>query len=40
MIPLILGAIAIATGVVGIGAGAAGFSDMNEAGEIGKRAQK
>ncbi|MDM9380562.1 hypothetical protein QUB80_07565 [Chlorogloeopsis sp. ULAP01] len=40
MIPLILGAIALATGVVGAGAGAVGFSDMNETKEIGKRAQK
>lgn len=40
MIPLILGAIAIATGVLGVGAGAVGVSDMNEASEIGKRAQK
>ncbi|RAM48658.1 MAG: hypothetical protein C6Y22_26810 [Hapalosiphonaceae cyanobacterium JJU2] len=40
MIPLILGAIALATGVVGVGAGAVGISDMNDAKEIGKRAQK
>jgi hypothetical protein len=40
MIPLILGAIAIASAVVGVGAGAVGVADMNEAEEIGKRAQK
>lgn len=40
MIPLILGAIAIAGAVIGVGAGAVGVADMNEAKEIGKRAQK
>ncbi|WYM02308.1 MAG: hypothetical protein ACSI46_15305 [Gloeotrichia echinulata DVL01] len=40
MIPLILGAVAIAGAVLGVGAGAVGFSDMNEAKEIGNRAQK
>ncbi|MDJ0732975.1 MAG: hypothetical protein QNJ47_02645 [Nostocaceae cyanobacterium] len=40
MIPLILGAIAIGTGVVGVGAAGAGISDMNEAKKIGNRAQK
>ncbi|MBW4687331.1 MAG: hypothetical protein KME40_20020 [Komarekiella atlantica HA4396-MV6] len=40
MIPLILGAVAIAGTVFGVGAGAIGVADMNEAQEIGKRAQK
>ncbi|MFW9260975.1 hypothetical protein [Nostoc sp. CALU 546] len=40
MIPLILGAVAIAGAVFGVGAGAMGVADMNEAKEIGKRAQK
>lgn len=40
MIPLILGAVALAGAVLGVGAGAVGVSDMNEAKEIGKRAQR
>ncbi|MDJ0615260.1 MAG: hypothetical protein QNJ63_00720 [Calothrix sp. MO_192.B10] len=40
MIPLILGAIAIGTGVVGAGAAGVGIYGMNEAKEIGERAQK
>jgi hypothetical protein len=40
MIPLILGAVAIAGAVFGVGAGAKGVADMNEANEIGKHAQK
>jgi hypothetical protein len=40
MIPLILGAVAIAGAVFGVGAGAMGVADMNKAKEIGKRAQK
>lgn len=40
MIPLILGALALGGAVLGVGAGAAGVADMNEAKEIGKRAQK
>lgn len=40
MIPLILGALALGGAVLGIGAGAAGIEDMNEAKKIGKRAQK
>ena len=40
MIPLILGALALGGAVLGVGAGAAGIEDMNEAKEIGKRAQK
>ena len=40
MIPIILGAIAVGTAVFGVGAGVAGVANMNEASEIGKRAQK
>lgn len=40
MIPLILGAAALATGALGIGAGASGLDDMNEAKKIGKNAQR
>jgi hypothetical protein len=40
MIPLILGAIAVVSAVAGVGAGAVGMSDMNDAKEIGKRAQR
>ncbi len=40
MIPLILGAIAVVSAVAGVGAGAVGMSDMNEAKEIGKDAQE
>jgi hypothetical protein len=40
MIPLILGALALGGAVLGVGAGAVGVADMNEAKEIGKRAQK
>jgi hypothetical protein len=40
MIPLILGAIAVVSAVSGIGAGIVGASDMSDAKEIGKRAQK
>ncbi|MGB3760627.1 MAG: hypothetical protein WBA07_30345 [Rivularia sp. (in: cyanobacteria)] len=40
MIPLILGAAALATGVLGIGAGISGLSDMDEAKEIGENAQR
>ncbi|MDZ8050002.1 MAG: hypothetical protein RMX68_030840 [Aulosira sp. ZfuVER01] len=40
MIPLILGAVAIASAVLGVGAGAVGVAEMNEAQEIGNRAQK
>lgn len=40
MIPLILGAIAVASAVAGVGAGAIGMSDMNEAKEIGEDAQE
>jgi hypothetical protein len=38
MIPLILGALALGSAVLGVGAGAAGLEDMNEAKEIGDRA--
>ncbi|MGI2907595.1 hypothetical protein [Tolypothrix sp. VBCCA 56010] len=37
MIPLILGALALGGAVLGVGAGAAGVADMNEAKEIGDR---
>lgn len=40
MIPLILGAVALGTAVLGVGAGATGVDNMNEAKEIGERAQK
>jgi hypothetical protein len=40
MIPLILGAIAVVSAVAGAGAGIVGASDMSNAKEIGKRAQK
>ncbi len=40
MIPLILGAAALATGVLGVGAGISGLSDMDEAKEIGENAQR
>ncbi|MEM1395034.1 MAG: hypothetical protein AAGG00_17435 [Cyanobacteria bacterium P01_H01_bin.150] len=40
MIPLILGAAALATGALGIGAGISGLSDMDEAKEIGENAQR
>lgn len=40
MIPLILGVAALATGALGVGAGFSGLSDMDEAKEIGKRAQR
>lgn len=40
MIPLILGAAALATGALGVGAGISGLSDMDEAKEIGKNAQR
>jgi hypothetical protein len=40
MIPLILGAIAVVSAVAGVGAGAVGMSDMNEAKEIGEDAQE
>lgn len=40
VIPLILGAAALATAAFGVGAGVAGVSDMNEAKEIGERAQE
>jgi hypothetical protein len=40
IIPLILGAAALATAALGIGAGAAGLSDMEEARTIGEEAQK
>ncbi len=40
MIPLILGAVALGSAVLGVGAGATGVADMNEAKEIGERAQK
>ncbi|NJM22385.1 MAG: hypothetical protein HC874_16505 [Richelia sp. SL_2_1] len=40
MIPLILGAAALATGVLGIGAGISGMADMDKAKEIGKKAQR
>ncbi len=40
MIPLILGAAALATSVLGVGAGLSGLSDMDEAKEIGENAQR
>lgn len=40
MIPLILGAAALATGALGIGAGISGKADMDEAKEIGENAQR
>jgi hypothetical protein len=40
MIPLILGAAALATGALGVGAGISGLSDMDEAKEIGEEAQR
>lgn len=40
MIPIILGAAALATAAFGVGAGVTGVSEMNEANEIGKRAQE
>ncbi len=40
MIPLILGAAALATGALGVGAGISGLSDMDEAKEIGENAQR
>lgn len=40
MIPLILGAVALGTAAFGVGAGATGVANMNEAKEIGERAQK
>ena len=40
MILLILGAVALGTAVLGVGAGATGVGNMNEAKEIGERAQK
>ncbi|MGB3639865.1 MAG: hypothetical protein WBA39_20160 [Rivularia sp. (in: cyanobacteria)] len=40
MIPLILGAAALATGALGVGAGISGLSDMDEAKEIGENAQE
>ncbi|WP_236146865.1 hypothetical protein [Scytonema millei] len=40
MIPLILGAVALGTAVFGVGAGISGVTSMNEANEIGQRAQK
>lgn len=40
MLPIILGAAAIATAAFGVGAGVTGVSEMNEANEIGKRAQE
>ena len=40
MIPLILGAAALATGALGVGAGLSGLSDMDEAKEIGENAQR
>lgn len=40
MIPIILGALALGSAVLGVGAGAAGVADMNEAKEIGDRAQQ
>jgi hypothetical protein len=40
MIPLILGAFAVVSAVAGLGAGTVGMSDMNDAKEIGKRAQR
>lgn len=40
MIPLILGAVALGTAAFGMGAGVAGVTNMNEANEIGKRAQE
>jgi hypothetical protein len=40
MIPLILGAVAIASAVAGVGAGVAGMSDMNEAKEIAEDAKE
>jgi hypothetical protein len=40
MIPLILGAAALATGALGVGAGISGWSDMDEAKEIGENAQE
>ena len=40
MIPLILGAAALATGALGVGAGLSGMADMDEAKEIGENAQR
>ncbi|MGD1911293.1 MAG: hypothetical protein ACFB2X_10665 [Rivularia sp. (in: cyanobacteria)] len=40
MIPLILGAAALATGALGVGAGISGKADMDEAKEIGENAQR
>lgn len=40
MIPLILGAVALGTAVFGVGASVAGVADMNQAKEIGERAQE
>lgn len=40
MIPLILGAAALATSVLGVGAGLSGMADMDEAREIGEEAQR
>ncbi len=40
MIPLILGAAALATGALGLGAGISGLADMDEAKEIGENAQR
>ena len=40
MIPLIFGAVALGTAVLGVGAGATGVGNMNEAKEIGERAQQ
>lgn len=40
MIPLILGAAALATGALGVGAGISGMADMDEAKEIGENAQR
>lgn len=40
MLPLILGAVALGSAVLGVGAGATGVADMNGAKEIGERAQK
>lgn len=40
MIPIILGAVALGTAAFGVGAGVSGVTNMNEANEIGKRAQE
>lgn len=40
MIPLILGAVALGTAAFGVGTGISGVASMNEANEIGKRAQE